>query len=153
LISDESVTLSTFARLLIPRTIYAEMLSQAAAEAPLECCGLLAGPPVVASEDRKVARRYPLTNALASGTEYESDPRSMFDAMKDMRRNGWEVLAVYHSHPTSPPIPSRKDLERNYSEQVVNLIISLQQTQPEVRGWWLTAAESREAGWEITADG
>ena len=42
--------------------------------------------------------------------------------------------------------PSRKDLERNYSESVVNLIISLQSSQPEVRGWWLTAGELSGGG-------
>jgi proteasome lid subunit RPN8/RPN11 len=125
------------------------MIAQAVAEAPLECCGLLAGPPAAEGEDRRVTVRYPLVNALGSGTDYESEPRSMFNAMKDMRQNGWEVLAVYHSHPTSPPIPSRKDRERNYSEQVVNLIISLQSAQPEVRGWWLAHDEHRDAVWEV----
>jgi proteasome lid subunit RPN8/RPN11 len=125
------------------------MVAQAVAEAPLECCGLLAGPPAAEGEDRRVTARYPLINALASGTDYESEPRSMFNAMKDMRQNGWEVLAVYHSHPTSPPVPSRKDRERNYSEGVVNLIISLQTAQPEVRGWWLTESDYPEAEWAV----
>src|SRR6516162_7901677 len=107
------------------------MLAQAVAEAPLECCGLLAGLPGGEGEDRRVLARYSLVNALASATDYESEARSMFNAMKDMRLKGWDVLAVYHSHPTSPPIPSRKDRERSYSEQAVNLIISLQSSQPE----------------------
>jgi proteasome lid subunit RPN8/RPN11 len=121
------------------------MIAQAVAEAPLECCGVLAGPPAGEGEDRRVTVRYPLINALASGTDYESEARGMFNAMKDMRQNGWDVVAVYHSHPTSPPIPSRKDRERNYSERVVNLIISLQSAKPEVRGWWLTERDYREA--------
>jgi hypothetical protein len=33
---------------------------------------------------------------------------------------------------------------------VVNLIISLQSAQPEVRGWWLTANDYREAEWSCT---
>jgi proteasome lid subunit RPN8/RPN11 len=149
LISGEQVISSTSGRRLIPRSLYAAMIAQAVAEAPLECCGLLAGPAAAEGEDRRVTARYPLVNALGSGTEYESDPRAMFQAMKDMRCNGLEVLAVYHSHPTSPPIPSRKDRERNYSESVVNLIISLQSAQPEMRGWWLTASDHREAQWQI----
>ncbi len=124
------------------------MIAQAVTEAPLECCGLLAGPPAI-GPDRQVTTRYALINALGSGSEYESDPRSMFNAMKDMRRNGWDVLAIYHSHPTSPPTPSRKDRERNFSEQVVNLIISLDSAQQEVRGWWLTASGHREAAWQL----
>jgi proteasome lid subunit RPN8/RPN11 len=76
----------------------------------------------------------------------------MFTAWRDMRRRGLDVLAVYHSHPTSPSVPSRKDRERNYSEQVVNLIISLQSPEPDVRGWWLTATEWLPAAWELAAD-
>ncbi len=138
-----------FPKLLIPQPLYSAMLAQAEAERPLECCGLLAGSARADGAVWRVVRRYPLVNAAASPTEFESEPRSMFQAIKDMRRNGWDVLAVYHSHPTSPPIPSRKDRERNYSERVVNLIISLQSAQPEVRGWWLTADGPIEADWAI----
>lgn len=123
------------------------MIAQAQAEQPHECCGLLAGPsPAV------VTHRYPLINDLASAVEYLSDPKSMFDAVRDMRRHGIDVVAVYHSHPTSAPVPSRTDLERNYSPEVVNFIISLKNAVPEVRGWWLTADSYREAEWELGKD-
>src|SRR5262245_11470025 len=146
--SVEKVNSSTLPRLLIPRTVYAAMLAQAETERPLECCGLLAAPPPEAGQELRIVESYPLVNAAASPVEYESEPRSMFNAVKDMRRRGWEVLAVYHSHPTSPPVPSRKDLERSYGPGVVNLIISLQSAQPEVRGWWFTPTGPLEAEWE-----
>jgi hypothetical protein len=34
----------------------------------------------------------------------------------------------------------------------VNLIISLQGTGPEVRGWWLTTSDQREAEWTAEND-
>ena len=41
-----------------------------------------------------------------------------------MRTNGTELLAIYHSHPTSEPVPSRRDVEENtYGESVVHLIV------------------------------
>jgi proteasome lid subunit RPN8/RPN11 len=84
------------------------MLTQARAELPNECCGLLAGrlDPVAV---RHVQACYPLVNALARPTAYLSEPRSMFAAMRDMRELGIDVLAIYHSHPSSDPIPSRTD--------------------------------------------
>ena len=124
------------------------MLAHAVNEAPAECCGLLAGPAGQGGEWR-VTARFPLVNALASPTEYESEPRSMFEALRAIQRRSWDILAVYHSHPTSPPVPSRTDLERNYSEEVMNLIVSLQADPPKVRGWWLTPSQYRTADFQV----
>lgn len=137
-----------FTRLEVPRAVYEAMLAQARAELPNECCGLLAGR--IHDGVGRVELHYPLVNAAADPRLFESDPGSMLSAHKDMRRRGIDVLSVYHSHPTSAPIPSRTDLERNYSPDVVNLIISLATGEPCVRGWWLTATDYREAMWDIT---
>jgi proteasome lid subunit RPN8/RPN11 len=136
-----------FTVLHIPKACYEEMIVQAGQEAPNECCGLLAG--VVENSVGRVVACYPLVNARASPVEYESEPRSMLAAVRAMTARGLDIVAVYHSHPTSPPVPSKKDLARNYSEDVVNLIVSLAGETPEVRGWWLTAMEYREAAWEV----
>src|SRR5262249_17493913 len=99
---------------------------------------------VVEAGEGGVVARYPLVNELASPTEYNAEPRGLFQAHRDMRDRGLEVLAVYHSHPTSPPVPSRKDRECNSSEDVVSVIISLTTSPPAVRAWWLTADAHRE---------
>ncbi|MFO0876354.1 MAG: M67 family metallopeptidase [Gemmataceae bacterium] len=135
-------------RLIVPRALVEAMVAQAQAELPAECCGLLAG--VLRDGVGRVEVRYPLVNALASPTEYLSDARSMFEAHRDMTKRSLDVLAVYHSHPASAPIPSRKDRAQNYSEEVVNLIISLTTTPPLIRGWWLTAESHREAEWSMS---
>src|SRR5262245_5424379 len=101
-------------RLLLPRPILAAMIDQARAELPNECCGLLAGRLSMVTSDAgqtnpacRVDACYPLVNAAASTTEYESDAHSIFAAVRDMRLTGLDIVAVYHSHPTSRPIPSR----------------------------------------------
>src|SRR5262245_56619999 len=107
-------------RLQVPETLLAAMVAQARAELPNECCGLLAG--TLAPGDPplgQVADRYPLVNALASPTEFESEAYSLLAAHKDLRNRGLEVLAIYHSHPTSMPVPSKVDLARNYWPGVV----------------------------------
>jgi proteasome lid subunit RPN8/RPN11 len=159
---------STSFHFLLPRRIYEQMICQARAELPNECCGLLAATtancaalatgilgdadrndPAPATRTITFERCYPLVNAAASSVEYLSDARSIFDAARDMRKQDLEIAAIYHSHPTSAPIPSRTDRQRNYSEQIVNFIISLQRPEPEIRAWWLTAQDHREASWEL----
>lgn len=135
-------------RLRIPRPIHEEMLARAVAARPLECCGLLAG--TVANGVGEVRAIFPLVNELHSATEFVSEPRGLFMAMKAMRADGVDVLAVYHSHPSSAPVPSRLDRERNYSEAVVNLIVGFPDGEPEVRGWWLSETDAREAEWTVS---
>jgi [CysO sulfur-carrier protein]-S-L-cysteine hydrolase len=119
------------------------MLQHAQSELPNECCGILAGVPD--GDALRVIAWYPLVNEAASPVEYRSDARSMFEATKQMRHHGQEIVAVYHSHPTSEPIPSRTDLERRYSDDVIHLIMGLAGPQPVLRGWWLTATDYDEA--------
>jgi [CysO sulfur-carrier protein]-S-L-cysteine hydrolase len=134
-------------QLILPQMLYRDMVAHAVEERPRECCGLLAGR--VVDGVGRAERIYRLVNALQSPVEYESEPRSMLAAMRDMIAAGLDVVAVYHSHPTSRPVPSAKDRERNYSEDVVNLIVGLTTDPPEVCGWWLTATDYREAEWEV----
>ena len=140
--------MSRSAEFLLPAPLYQMMIQQAQSELPNECCGLLGG-----TRDGDVLRAetcYPLINEAASPVEYLSEPRSMFQAMKAMRARGEEVVAVYHSHPTSAPVPSRTDLERAYSPDVVHFIIGLSSEEPTLRGWWLADSTYEEATWRLT---
>jgi proteasome lid subunit RPN8/RPN11 len=134
-------------RMQLPRRFEEEMIAQALAELPNECCGLLAG--VMEAGVGRVTDRYPLVNEAASPREYLSQPESMFTAYKDMRLRGLDLLAIYHSHPTSEPIPSSTDLERNFSSEVVHLIISLKNNTPRIRGWQLGEKDYQEVEWEV----
>jgi [CysO sulfur-carrier protein]-S-L-cysteine hydrolase len=135
-------------KLQIPGRLYEEMLAQAVSELPNECCGLLAG------RDGRVTHRYPLANALANPVRYESEPRAMFAAFKDMRARGTELLAIYHSHPTSDPVPSRTDLERNfYGSAVVHLIVAFKKGAPTVQAWHLDEATYHPAAWGVIPEG
>ncbi len=141
--------MSTSFRLLLPAQLLADLFAQARAELPNECCGLLAGRLEADGKVGRVVKRYPFVNALASPVEYNADPRGLFEAVRDMRRLGLVELATYHSHPASDPIPSQKDRERSYSDDVISLIVSFKGSEPVMRGWWLTAETMVEAEWEV----
>ena len=86
---------------MIPSAIRAELEEHARAEEPNEACGL------VAFRDGTAERYLPAHNAAASPYrfELETDPQNWF-----LEDEGYE-LAVFHSHLSSPPRPSRTDVE------------------------------------------
>ena len=136
-----------FVRLLVPRAVLDAVIAHAQAELPNECCGLLAG--TIENCDGRAVRHFPIRNDLASTTEYFTNARDLLDAMKDMRTEGLEVLAIYHSHPASEPIPSKTDLARNsWGESALHLIVGFSGDDPGVRAWWLAENEFREAEWK-----
>lgn len=146
-IPPPTLILPSSRHLLLPRQLVESMVQHARAELPNECCGLLAG-----RRDGDVLRVeawYPLVNEAASPIEYRSEPRSMFQAIKRMRQENQEILAIYHSHPTSAPVPSRTDLARFYSSDVVHLILGFAGAEPLMRGWWLTESSYEEATWHV----
>jgi proteasome lid subunit RPN8/RPN11 len=124
------------------------MIAQAQAEQPNECCGILAG--TVAEDTGQVMIAYPLRNALADPRRFQADTRALFAAHKDMEGRGLEMLAVYHSHPTTQAVPSATDhTQWGHGEEVMCLIITLTEDPPLMRGWWMSEKQHSEARWEV----
>jgi proteasome lid subunit RPN8/RPN11 len=122
--------------LSIPRRQYEAMLKQLRRAYPLEACGLLAG------SDGRVMRVYAVENALHSRSEYEMEPRQQVEAMLALEEAGWELLAIYHSHPDGPQTPSPTDVARANYPQAAQVIVSLaDREQPVARAF--TIAEGK----------
>ena len=116
--------------LQVKRPYYSQILAHLQAEYPLEACGILAG---VAGE---IVHIYPIENKLHSPTAYEMNPQQQLAAMLDMETRGWEMTAVYHSHPQGPEIPSVTDIAQAYYPDVLQVIVSLQMySQPVTRAF------------------
>lgn len=137
--------------LLVPRLLWQHLLDHARSCWPNECCGLLAG-----HRPGTVTHLYPLTNTAASRVEFLGDAREQFAALRSMRESGTELLAVYHSHPTTPPVPSRADLDRSLGQSVACVIVALwgndQQREPTLRCWRLTTQGYGPWPWILVND-
>jgi proteasome lid subunit RPN8/RPN11 len=89
--------------LVIPSHLYQQLLKIAHVAAPLEVVGVLAG-------RDQVQEILPLENIAADPTKtFVANPNGLALALRHIRTQGLEVLAFYHSHPKSPPIPSSTD--------------------------------------------
>lgn len=139
-------------RLIIPRCVYEKVIRHARQEFPAESCGLLAGR--VDGASAWVCDYFPLVNAAVDPLRrYRAELRQLFQTHRVMRQAGWQEVAVVHSHPCSPAVPSRIDLADNaYGESVVHLIVSLQTDVPEVRVWRLKADSFDEVSWHVVGD-
>ncbi len=88
--------------MVIPAEVRAALVAHAEADAPNEACGL------VLLRDGTAERYVPGQNGAASPYRFElelDDPELWF-----AEDDGYE-LAVFHSHLSSPPRPSRTDVE------------------------------------------
>lgn len=129
-------------KLTITGTVYEAMRRAARKAAPLEACGLCGG------TNGRVTRFYELTNADASGEHFRMLPEEQFAAVKAMRSEHLELLAVWHSHPATPARMSAEDLRLAYTPDVVYLILSLADpAAPVLRGF--SVADGRDTPVDI----
>jgi proteasome lid subunit RPN8/RPN11 len=88
-----------------------QIVAHARAEAPNECCGVVA----VASEEVGEQRARAMAvrcarNVHASPKRFEIDGRDVLAAMNEFEERGWEIGAIYHSHTHTAPYPSQTDV-------------------------------------------
>ncbi len=88
----------------LPRELWADVIAHLRSEMPCEACGFLAG------RAERAQLVFPVENALKSPTAYRMEPRGQLRAMLDIERQGLEIVAIYHSHPKGPALPSATDL-------------------------------------------
>ena len=117
-----------------------KIIEHARAAHPLEGCGLIVGPGPGEGQ-----RFIPMENALASATAYEIDPAQLIRTLRNLRDAGEELVAIYHSHPSGPAHPSRRDIERAYHPDAAYLIVSLAEPEhPRAAVFRISKGESFE---------
>ena len=120
------------------------MKAHALQEDPNECCGILAGP------KDAVAKIYRITNTVASPVRYLMHPQEQLNAMLDAERNGWEIIAFYHSHTHTPAYPSDTDVRMAQQsgwlgEDVYYILISLEdKANPDIRAFYIQPNGDRQ---------
>jgi proteasome lid subunit RPN8/RPN11 len=113
----------------IPRALYEDMVDHARAEAPNECCGM------IAAQDGKLVQLYRMRNAAASPLRYEMDPQEQYEVeYRAIDGAGREVGVIYHSHTRTAPYPSQTDINLAFHPEAVYVIVGLK-GEVEVRGY------------------
>ena len=76
-----------------------------------------------------------LTNLDASPEHYTMDPKEQFACVREIRKAGLQVAAVYHSHPESQARPSGEDIALAYDPAISYVIVSLADEVPVAKSF------------------
>lgn len=124
----------------IPPEVRDELEEWVASGYPHETCGLMIG-----RQDAQEVRVLRVVQAANLNTErardrYELDPQAMMTADAEARRDGLDVVGIWHSHPDHPARPSETDRSKAW------------------QGWSYVIASVTEAGvadlrsWRLVGD-
>lgn len=127
----------------VPLELYKDIVDHARAEAPNECCGM------IASRDGEAVRVYPATNVAASPLRYEIDGAEQYRIQMEIEDSGLDLGAIYHSHTRTEPYPSQTDINLAFYPDAVYVIVGLAGEPPDVRAFTIRDGEVREAELEV----
>lgn len=118
--------------ILLSSALHQQLLSEAAAAFPRECCGLLFG-----TSDR-IDRAQPCANVAADPIRtFEIDPAALIAAERAARSGGQGLIGYYHSHPNGRAEPSPCDASEAARDDRL----------------WLIVAGNTITAWRATAHG
>jgi len=105
---------------------------------PYEACGLLSG------SNNKVQSMWELENKWKSDKHFLVRKKQVEEALQKINQRNEQVLAVYHSHPTTAPVPSYNDIVNHPDDNVNMVIISYKKRSPITR-WYRIQGSVYEA--------
>jgi [CysO sulfur-carrier protein]-S-L-cysteine hydrolase len=115
--------------LRIERKVLEGLIDHARRELPAEACGYLAG------RDGTITALYEMANVDASAEHYSFDAGEQFAVVRDVRSRSLQILAVYHSHPATPAMPSVEDLRLANDPDISYFIVALAGRKAEMKSY------------------
>jgi proteasome lid subunit RPN8/RPN11 len=131
--------------LVLSREFVEQMVMHCRACYPNEACGILAG------TGNRVTKVYPMQNAEPSPVSYFMDSTEQFRVMKELRKEGLSMLAIFHSHPQSPAYPSARDVRLAFYDAVYLIICLMNMESPEIKAYTIVDGEVKDARFIIAA--
>lgn len=128
---DDSHSLS------VPAAVRTRLDLLARAGYPQEVCGLLVGSRE--GGNTVVHRAEPVANLETERADdrYRLDPDAFLVVDRAARRQGLDVVGIWHTHPEHPPRPSATDLELAWTGYVYLILSVIDGTAVEPRAWQL----------------
>jgi proteasome lid subunit RPN8/RPN11 len=119
--------------------LYEQIVEHARADAPNECCGM------IASRDGDAVKVYPAVNTAASPLRYEIDGAEQYRIQMAIDDDGLDLGAIYHSHTRSAPYPSQTDINLAFYPDALYVIVGLANGQLDVRAYEIRDGQVADA--------
>jgi proteasome lid subunit RPN8/RPN11 len=128
----------------LDRVTFDDLVEHGLAAFPNEACGLLAG------KEARPVKFFAMTNRDASPVSYRLDSTELLHAYTEMDDEGWDLLAIFHTHTHSEAYPSETDVRQAFFPgatelgplfpDAVYLVMSLSdRANPDLRGFTISA--------------
>ncbi len=127
----------------ISRQLVDEIVAHARAEAPNECCGM------IAARDGRAVAVHRARNAAASPLRYEMEGIEQYRIQTAIEDAGLDLGAIYHSHTRSAPEPSQTDVNLAFYPEALYVIVGLKGAEPDIRAWRIVDGAVSEAALEV----
>jgi len=124
---------------------FKEIVEHGLREFPNEACGL------VAARDGRPVKVFTLRNLDASPVSYRLDPKEQLRAFNEMDDEGWDLLAIFHTHTHSEAYPSETDRHQAFYPEAAYLVMSLSdRANPALRGFRIVDGQIADEELRIT---
>jgi len=116
-----------------------QLIEHARAGSPNEVCGILAG------KEEKIDKIYQMTNTEQSPETFFMDSQEQLKVIKEIRSQGLEMSAIYHSHPETQAYPSAQDVSLAFYPDASYVIVSLKdESDPKIRSFKIVEGKIEE---------
>ena len=126
-----------------PQALYDQMVSHARADAPNECCGM------IATRDGEAVTVYPAVNAAASPLRYEIDGAEQYRIQMAIDDAGHDLGAIYHSHTRSAPYPSQTDINLAFYPDALYVIVGVAGGDADVQAYEIRDGQVAQAALHV----
>ncbi|KHF39867.1 Mov34/MPN/PAD-1 family protein [Halalkalibacter okhensis] len=114
-------------KLIIPESCYKVIMEHGRSNLPYESCGLVSG------KGRHVQTVWKLVNEIKSDRRYFVGEKVIERTLEQIDKKKEKVIAIYHSHPATEPIPSSYDIVNHPNDELVMMIISYKSDKPQLK--------------------
>lgn len=116
-------------KIIIPQTLYNQMIEHGKVALPYEACGMLSG------HHPNIKSIWPLENIWKSDRRFFVSKKVVEQTIQKVNDLDEQIIAIYHTHPSTAPTPSFYDI-KNHIDNNLKMVIISYKTNSAITKWY-----------------